>query len=221
MDEAVTPERNDTPVRRETAPPRVHSVRSFLLELLTITAGVLIALSVDSLREWQQHRSLAREARQTIAREMADNRREVDAALAAAPDRDRRLDAALRLANELLAGTPSASYEIELGLGLSEMSRTGWQSAERTGALSHMEYGEVQKYARIYALQELYESTQRRAVEHLSAALALFSQNDPTAAPRADVEVFRREVLALRAELTFLDQFGEQLTKGYEHALKH
>jgi hypothetical protein len=45
----------------------VRSVNSLLVELIIVTAGVLIALSVDSLREWNRHRTLAREAEATIA----------------------------------------------------------------------------------------------------------------------------------------------------------
>ena len=211
----VSRPRDEEPARS----PRVYSVRSFLLELGTITAGVLIALSVDSLREWQQHRSLVRQARETIAREIAANKREVDGALADAPARDARVAAALALVERLMKGDAPTAMEMNLGLGLSELSQAGWQSAERTGALSHMDYAEVQKYSRLYALQELYELQQRRALERLAVAIALFSHGDPTTAPRADLETFRRELLALRGELGFLDQFGAQLTKGYQGAL--
>jgi hypothetical protein len=44
--------------------------RYVLTELLIVTSGVLIALSVDSLREWNQHRTLVHEARTMIAQEM-------------------------------------------------------------------------------------------------------------------------------------------------------
>ena len=80
MDESSRPEAHEqdgpvgvssTAAQGMSRQPRVYSFRWFLLELATITAGVLIALSVDSVREWQQHRSLVRQARATIAREIA------------------------------------------------------------------------------------------------------------------------------------------------------
>ena len=200
--------------------PRVYSLKSFFLELATITAGVLIALSVDSVREWQQHRSLVRQARATIAREIAANRSEVQNALKGVDKRDTQLQKAFALANDLLARRPVNPKGITITMLFGEISRTAWLSAERTGALSHMDYPEVQRYSRLYALQDLYEHQQRRALERLTAALALFSHGDPTKAPRADVESFRRELLSLGGELGVLDQFGKQLLEGYDNFLK-
>ncbi len=200
--------------------PRVYSFKSFLLELATITAGVLIALSVDSVREWQQHRSLVRQARATIAREIAANRSEVQNALKGVDKRDEQLQKAFAIANDLLARRPVNPKGITITMLFGEISRTAWLSAERTGALSHMDYPEVQRYSRLYALQDLYERQQRRALERLTAALALFSHGDPTKAPKADVESFRRELLSLGGELGVLDQFGKQLLEGYDDFLK-
>ena len=45
----------DVPSRtaaRSSRAERAHTYRYFFIELLIVTAGVLIALSVDSLREW-------------------------------------------------------------------------------------------------------------------------------------------------------------------------
>jgi len=60
----------------ESHPPHApaHSIKDFFIQLLTITAGVLIALSIEGLTEWNHHRQLVREATETIAREIADNR---------------------------------------------------------------------------------------------------------------------------------------------------
>ena len=41
-------------------PPFVPCPRGFLIELLTITIGILIALSLESLLEWHHHRELKR-----------------------------------------------------------------------------------------------------------------------------------------------------------------
>lgn len=200
--------------------PRVYSLKSFLLELATITAGVLIALSVDSVREWQQHRSLVHQARATIAREIAANRNEVQNALKGAQERDKQLQKAFAIADDLLARRPANTTELTITMSFSEISEAAWLSADRTGALSHMEYAEVQRYSRLYALQDLYERQQRRALERVTAAVALFSHGDPTKAPMADVESFRRELLSLGGELHVLDQFGKQLLEGYDNFRK-
>jgi hypothetical protein len=133
----------------EIHPPHgpIRSFPDFLLQLLTITAGVLIALSLEGLLEWRHHRTLVREARENISREIADNKKELVGSLQNADGRKKDIDTALRLANELLNTGKSAVHEIDLGLSLAELSAASWQSAERTRALGHMEYSEVQEYS--------------------------------------------------------------------------
>ena len=72
----------------EIHPPHgaIRSWRDFLLQLGTITAGVLIALSFEGIREAIHDRSLVREARENIRREIADNRREIRRLIASCGD---------------------------------------------------------------------------------------------------------------------------------------
>ena len=62
----------------EIHPPRpVTSLKEFLRELLTITAGILIALSLEGLLQWNHHRQLVREARTNIISELRQNQSEI------------------------------------------------------------------------------------------------------------------------------------------------
>lgn len=60
----------------EIHPPHgpVHSIKDILLQLLTITLGILIALSFEGMREWRQERVLVNEARENMLREIRDNK---------------------------------------------------------------------------------------------------------------------------------------------------
>ena len=62
--------------------PPAHSFKELLVQLFTITLGVLIALGLEGLVEWQHHRSLVREAREMIDREIEDNRKDLGGELA-------------------------------------------------------------------------------------------------------------------------------------------
>jgi hypothetical protein len=42
-----------------------------------------------------------------------------------------------------------------VGVHLSSLSDASWRTAERTGALTYMDYSDVQHYARLYGIQEL------------------------------------------------------------------
>jgi hypothetical protein len=199
---------------------RVYSVRGFLLELLVVTAGVLIALSLEGLREWNQHRSLVREAHVTIAREIADNDKEVEGLLKSMDDRGKNLEIALTFADELLATKKTSINELGLGFNLAELSSESWESAERTGALSYMDYTEVQGYSRLYSAQDLLASHQRRGFERMAAAISVFGSGDPTLAPAKDLEVFRQHVLGLKADLFIEEQLAKRMRELYSQFLR-
>ncbi len=201
-------------------PHAIHSWRDFGLQLVTITAGILIALSLEGVRESFHNRSLVREARENIRRELADNINELDGELRGMAAQKARLDDALKFADEMLASGRSTINQLQLNVSNATLRTASWQTADRTGALAHMDYGEVQKFAGTYAGQELYAVTQRRAFEQFASALAIMSAGDPTAAQRADVEQFRHRVLELRGEIYVLESLGAGLKEGYRRALE-
>jgi len=63
----------------------IHSIKEFLVHLLAITIGLLIALGLEASVEWVHHRRLVREARENIFQEIRDNERNVAEELNALP----------------------------------------------------------------------------------------------------------------------------------------
>jgi uncharacterized protein (DUF3084 family) len=61
----------------------ILTVKEAAVHLAIVTAGILIALSLEGLREWREHRSLVNEARANLLSEIRDNRKEVAAAVGA------------------------------------------------------------------------------------------------------------------------------------------
>jgi hypothetical protein len=197
----------------------VDTARGFLLELVIVTAGVLIALSVDSLREWGQDRRLVRDARATIAREIADNKADLDGMLAGLAENRKHTANALAFAGDLLAKRESSITSVNLTANLADLTDSGWRSAERTGALSHMAFDEVQRLSRLYELQELFVEHQRRSIERATNALAILSGGDPHGASQADLEMFRAQVLGMSGDLVITEQLGKRLSEGYAKLL--
>ena len=198
-----------------------HTWKEFLFQLVTITAGVLIALSIEALLEWNHHRALVREAKATIAREITDNKSALDRHIAAAPQMMKNRDTSLRMANELLTLKKSDIHELQLGFSLPSLSSAAWQSAERVGALTYMDYGDVQSYAKLINLQDLYVVQQRRLMEQTVATLsALGGSDNPHKAPQGDLERFRNDLLTLGGQLLMDVQLGEQLSKHYAEQLQ-
>lgn len=199
-----------------------ESAKTFLIQLVTITGGVLIALFLEGLVEWSDNRALVREARATIAREIADNKKELDGSLADLDARGKHLDDALRFANDLLEKKSTDVRELTLARSFAELNAASWRTAERTGALGHMEYDEVQRYSKIYALQEVFTAHQQRALERLSGALTMIvaADGDPYKTPPKDLETFRQHVLALRSDLLIEQELGKALSTAYQSELK-
>ena len=198
----------------------IVSYKELLLQLLIVTAGVLIALLLESLVEWNHYRNLVVQARQMIAREIADNKKEVGTVLTSSAVRAKEIESALKLANDLLASGKSEIRKVQLNVTLADLSTASWQTAERTGAVARMDYAEVQEYSRLYGVQDLLAAQQRRAFERLTQAIAITSHGSPDDAPPRDIEAFRQHLIALRAELTMVEQLARRLNEDYQRMLE-
>jgi hypothetical protein len=198
----------------------IVSYKELLLQLVIVTAGVLIALLLESLLEWNHYRNLVVEARQMIAREIADNKKEIESVLASSEPQTKNIEGALRLANDLLASGKSEIRQVDLGVTLADLSTASWQSAERTGAVAHMDYAEVQEYSRLYGVQDLFAAQQRRGFERLTQAIGILGHGSPHDAPPRDIEAFRQHLLALRADLHMVDQLAMRLNEDYQRMLE-
>ena len=192
--------------------------RDFFVQLVIVTVGVLIALLLQGLVDWQRGQALVREARANLRLELQDNLRDVDGEIAGLKRRQANLDTALQLTNDLFARGTSDINRIDVGSSLANLSSASWRSAERTGALALMEYRHVQALSRVYDAQDLYVAQQRRSLERVAGAMATVAKG-PHAAPRADLEAFRRDVLALLGELTVEGQLAEQLSRSYKSTI--
>ena len=133
-----------------------YNFADYAFQFITVTAGVLIALLIDGLVDWNNNRELVATARQTIAREVADNLKELSGLSNSIAEGNRKIDNALQLANDLLSKGKSEVHSVELGFNLATLNSSSWLSADRTGAVAHMSYEEVKEYSELYALQDLF-----------------------------------------------------------------
>ena len=148
--EQGTPPATRAPAHRR----RWRRVSYFAMQFVLVTAGVLMALLIDSLIEVRRQNRLVAEAHAAIAAEIADNARELDNALPSLDSVQATLYEMLRAIDEVLAnGTTTRKYG-DFGLIMPRLTRASWESAERTGALGYMDYAQVREYASLYAGQD-------------------------------------------------------------------
>jgi plasmid stability protein len=130
--------------------------------LLTVILGILIALSLEGLIEWRHHRSLADEARANLTAEIRENRRLLEGGLAAAPDAEQRLKATIEAIEAYRSNRrDDRTSKLNWSFGMFPLSATAWSTATSTGALSYMDYSEVQGYTRAYVLQGEFMTMQQ------------------------------------------------------------
>ena len=200
--------------------PNKYTASDYFFSFVTITLGVLIALLINGLVEWNNNRALVAEARATIRREVAANLKELEGLPNAIKSSSADLENAINLANDLLSKGKTDIRSLRLKFDLATLNDSGFRSAERTGALAHMDYDEVQRYSELYSMQELFATQQRKAVDMVAAGSALIAPAfDPTKANSQDLAQFRQQVMQLQSNLLVTEQLGQQLSDGYREFL--
>jgi hypothetical protein len=178
-------------------------------------------LTLETLGERHHYRVLADEARETITSEIKDNEEEMRRVLKGTAESGKNMESALEMVEELLATRKSNVTKFSLGLQVAELSSSSWQTAQYTGALSHMPYGDVQKYSKVYNFQDLYLTRQHQSLERLASALSLVRfGGDPNKAKPEDLRALRAQILELQANLYLEEQFGKGLLEAYQKLLE-
>jgi len=147
--------------------PKRRRLRHFLLQLLPVTAGILIALLIDGLVELQRERALVSAARSAIAAEISANASDLNAKLAALTTMQDDLARVSQLVDDILNSGRTAIDEFGYDMPRANLDRASWESAERTGALGYMDYEDVRKYSGLYALQDRVQESQRDVLARL------------------------------------------------------
>jgi hypothetical protein len=200
--------------------PSKYTASDYFFQFITITVGVLIALLINGLVEWNNNRALVAQARQTIADEVRRNQKDLDRTIPGMADDVKRFDNAIAFANDMLTRRKTTITELKLHLNLADIISAGWHTAERTGALSHMPYEEVQRYSLLYDLQDVVIGQQRALLGQLAAASALIGGDfDPDNPNPKDLEEFRNRVLQLRSHLVIHEQMARRLAERYAEAI--
>ncbi len=197
--------------------PRRRRLRHFVLQLLPVTAGILIALLVYGLVELQGERSLVREARAAIAAEVAANANDLNGKLPDLKILQDDLASVAQLVNDILNSGRTKIESFGYALPLANLDRASWESAERTGALAFMDYADVRKYSRLYALQDQVEDRQRDLLTRLPA-LGIIAQAMGSGDPEGyvqDLQDRRADVAAIQAALDGYIDLVDALAKEY------
>src|SRR6266581_3451689 len=133
--------------------------------LAIITAGVLIALALEGLVAWADHRLLVREAVANLTSEIRANKKELDGMFSNIEKEQKELEHADEMAVMMLAHRLPDKMLLSLTTHSPELKNAAVTTGQITGAFGFMDYSEVRRYADVYDLQAQFMRLQEREGE--------------------------------------------------------
>ncbi|MDP9049331.1 MAG: hypothetical protein M3O31_01200 [Acidobacteriota bacterium] len=144
----------------------IHGVRDFMLHLLTITVGLLIALGLEASVEALHHRHQRQEAEQKIREEIRTNESSL---IAGAPyvlaERKVLLQALQDLEGFAVDKNRQDLGKLKFVFSEQEIPDAAWRAASSTGVLEYLPYDEVESFSDAYREQALLQVMEQRALE--------------------------------------------------------
>ncbi len=200
----------------------VHGWRDFLLHILTITIGLLIALTLEAAVEAIHHRHIVAEARENIRLELRQNHEAIEKNIGSVDQESNSVKAALDTMR-FMRTHPHAKGSIDFHWDIESLHDAAWLSARDTGALGYMPYKEVQGYADLYASQE---SVSQRMANHITREIELLApiliapDEDFSKIPEQQFDDMVRDTGVTLLDLQTLKQLMRGLDASYIEMLK-
>ena len=163
--------------------------KDFLVHLLTITIGLLIAVGIEGCVELHREHKLVQEARETMRDEIQYNVGQMKQAVGNLKTQretmQKNIDALTRI-QENPKDRAAQDASITANYSIVGLRDTAWKTAQTTGALAFMPYAEAQRYSGVYGTQKEFLDQQEKILEDEAQFLGLmaktnFGHNDVTA----------------------------------------
>ncbi len=200
---------------------KIHGLKDFLLHLLTITVGLLIALGLEGCVEHWKQTELKKDADTKLRQEIRDNAKEIASVHNANATEQANLIRIIDFMSARKKNQPYDAHQISLDFTLGDLNSASWKTAAATGALGFMDYDQVQRYAAVYQLQDKYSALQDQTIDEFlqlqSSAIHGFDPEKITPDDAVSGEQAARRTLV---RLTAMDQVGTALAKEYDALLK-
>jgi hypothetical protein len=200
---------------------RVESLKDVLVHLAIVTIGILIALGLEGIVEWQRHKELAAEARANIRSEIKENRGKLADLLKDLPRFGDEQTQVIRFIENILAHRPNKTNTLSLSWRLTSLLDSSWATAQSVGAVSFLPYRDVKKFAEVYELQTLVVGTAVKGQEQINAAIGSFAQDkDPALYTDWELKAIVDRVQQASGSLIAEQQMGKALLSEYDDVLK-
>jgi hypothetical protein len=195
--------------------------RDFLLHLITITIGLLIALSLEGLVEWQHHRHLVHDAEASLHAEIKSNANGMTDTLATLHKNQDDLKHAADMVKILIVKKKLPHGSFTISYHIVTFDSVSWKTAQTTGALSYMPYDLAKEYSSIYYTQEELADSEQQAARDAVISMGWIinaKDSDPDPTPE-QAEALLERIEALQGQLLLVDDFMQGLSAQYKQFL--
>jgi hypothetical protein len=159
----------------------IHSWKDFLLHLVIITLGLLIAVGIEGCVELHREHKLVKEARATMREEIEGNLK----SMKDAEENLKKQRAAMKKNMDTLTHIQenpkdkvAADASISADFSTTGLRDTAWKTAQTTGALSFMPYDEANRYSNVYSSQSDFLSQQDKILEDEAQFLGVIAKTN-------------------------------------------
>lgn len=199
----------------------MHGWRDFLLHLTTITIGLLIALSLEGLVEWQHHRHLVHDAEASLHTEIKGNAANIDGVLSVVHQHQAALKHDVYVLNYIAEnGKYPVDKNMSVNFDIVAFEGVAWKTAQSTGALSYMPYDLAQDYSSIYMQQDIVSVAQQQAARDSVLAIGPFLNESGDALPsREEARSIVEKIEVVQGQLMLVESFMQGLATGYKEFL--
>lgn len=186
--------------------------------LAIVTVGVLIALTLEGIVSWVDHRRLVHDAVENLTAELRGNKVELDGLFARLEQERHQLEHAGDLAARLGAG-PVTDVTLTIESHDAELKNAALTTGQITGALGYMRYDQVREYADAYDLQAQFMRLQEREDQHVYDVLSFTRR--VAEHPTADaIERWNTQIDVALTGISVREQLARQLDVRYEKLLQ-
>jgi hypothetical protein len=192
--------------------------KDFLLHLLTITVGLLIALGLEGCVEWRHHRNEVRDAEDGMRLEISQNLSTVESLRKQIADQQKTLDNDLTVLAGMHSQPAGNHHELSFSFTLQGFNDVAWKTAQSTGAMSYMPYPSARTYSEIYDTQNAVFAAEQQVVDDVLRAASFPStqRKDWRPTPQQIDELTDR-IGQLRMRLMLLSSLVNSLDKTYRN----
>ena len=200
-------------------PKPAHTAKEFLFELLTVTIGILIALSLEALVEQYRTHRLVDYTRADFKSEIEHNRSKLMVDLRTSRVTQENLERVMSVAQDRLDHKePASDTDINLSRTFVLLRSAAWSSALSTQVMGHFPHAEGRAIAEAYSDQEEFSATES-AAQQAWFALAGYAAHTKGLTD-SEVRQGLRDAATSYAYLVTLEDGERRLLATYDQTLK-